>query len=436
MENRLIKTLFCCCSVILIIACQSGDSDQNELQDPNIIEAQIKPEYINIGSIAARPSRRDAMLLAVKQINQSGGVLNKPINLVSTIRQNILDSTQIAEDMVTSGIEIIQVSGSSRSKVIMDALIDDKIVIISESATSPSLASFVDQDFLFSLAPSDIYQGRVLAELAINQGALNAVIVINQDDIFGSDLAQQFQLNFEQLGGVISNLVSIPVDVETDFSEYMDAIYEHQPDVILNAMLLPEFAANQINAAVQLPFNGFYLFPDTIAGKPEFINNLIDLELVNNALGASSGFGFNTNPEFEYFRDSFVNQFSLQPQTFNVTAYDFAMITALAIEKAGYYYQTNSPDAVQIRNSLREIMNPPGEIIGPSQIGRALSLISNGQEVNYSGAYSATDWDQNGSVFGEVVYNIFLLDAHIGDFVVSGQLIVDIPPPDNVVIAR
>jgi len=411
------------------IGCGSGDSDQTEPLANNIISDQIKPESINIGSIAARPSRRDAILLAVDQINQSGGVLNTTLNAVTTIRQNFGVSTQFALDMVDAGIEVIQVSGSSRSKTIAELLASRQKLIISESATSPSLTHFDDNDFLFRLAPSDIYQGQVLAELALDRDAKTAVVVINEDDIFGQDLAFQFQLNFEQAGGLVTEVIAIPPAAETDFAAYLGTIYDGQPDVIMNAMISPEFAANLINSAIHIPFDGFYLFPDTIAGKDEFVNNLVDLQLVDKALGASSGFGLEGSTEFEYFKESFIQQFDLEPQTFNVTAYDYVMVTALAIEKAGRDFNTSLPTGSQIRDSLRAVMNPDGEKIGPSAIGRGLELIKNGQSVNYSGAYADTDWDGNGDIFGDVVYNIFVLDAQVGDFVVSGQLVVNIPEP-------
>ncbi|TQV85394.1 ABC transporter substrate-binding protein [Aliikangiella coralliicola] len=433
MQTKIFTIIIFCYLTINLIACSSSDSNQNQPLQPDVVADQIKTDAINIGSIAARPSRRDAILLAVKQINDSGGVLNKELNAVTTIRRNVTDSVQFALDMVNAGIEVIQVSGSSRSTSITETLSPLKKLIISESATSPSITDFIDDDYLFRLAPSDIYQGRVLAELAANAGASTAVIVINEDDIFGSDLALQFQQNFELLGGSVIQTVEIPSTTLTDFSPFLGTIYDQQPDVIMNAMLLPEFAANQINAAVQINFNGFYLFPDTIAGKPEFVNNLVDLSLVENARGASSGFGLENNTEFQFFKQSFIAQFNLEPQTFNVTAYDYAMITALAIEKAGYDNNTDSPNGEQIRNSLRSVMNPPGIKLGPSDIGQALSLIRQGQDVDYSGAYSDTDWDNNGDIFGDVVYNIFLLDAQLGDFIVSGQVVVNIPEPASVV---
>lgn len=429
MSVRIIKLITIFFFILILSSCQSDNSNQTTPLEVDIISDQIKPEQINIGSIAARPSRRNAILLATKQINESGGILNKQLNAVTSIRQNIENSTQFAIDMSNKGIEIIQVSGSSRSKSVIEAVKVQKKVIISESATSPSLSQFDDDDFLFRLAPSDIYQGQVLADIAINSGAQKATIVINEDDIFGTDLSTQFQLNFEQKGGQVIRIVKIPNNVETDFSAYLDDIYNSQPDVIMNAMLLPEFAANQINASVQFSFNGFYLFPDTIAGKPEFINNLTDLSLVQGARGTSSGFGLQENPEFEFFRNSFIKQFSLEPQTFNVTAYDYVMVAALAIEKAGNDFSTNSPSGEQIRDSLRAVMNPAGEKIGPSRIGEALTLIRNGQAINYSGAYSDTDWDVNGDVYGNVVYNIFQLDTQHGNFVNSGQIVVNIPEP-------
>ena len=427
MQTKLLSMIILSYLAVWLLACNSSNSNQTEALQVDVIRDQIKASAINIGSIAARPSRRDAILLAVKQINESGGVLNKELNAVTTIRRNVSDSTQFALDMVAAGIEVIQVSGSSRSAEIIGLLSPNQKLVISESATSPSITNLMDDDFLFRLAPSDIYQGRVLAELAINAGATTAVIVINDDDIFGSDLATQFQQNFEQLGGTIIEQVEIPTSISTDFTPFLSAIYDQQPDVIMNALLLPELAANQINAAVQIPFNGFYLFPDTIAGKSEFVNNLVDLDLVENARGASSGFGLEANPEFQFFKQSFISQFNLEPQTFNVTAYDYVMITALAIEKAGFDNNTENPTGEQIRDSLRLVMNPPGIKLGPSQIETALEMVRQGLEIDYSGAYSDTDWDVNGDVFGDVVYNIFLLDAQLGDFVVSGQVVINIP---------
>lgn len=52
------------------------------------------------------------------------------------------------------------------------------------------------------------------------------------------------------------------------------------------------------------------------------------------------------------------------------------MVTALAIEKAGSDFNTNNPNGRQIRDSLRAIMNSEGEMIGPSEIGRGLSLVA------------------------------------------------------------
>ena len=67
-------------------------------------------------------------------------------------------------------------------------------------------------------------------------------------------------------------------------------------------------------------------------------------------------------------------------------------VIALAIEKAG------SDDPVAVRNALRPVANPPGEIVGPGDIARALELVREGKDINYVGAAGDIDFDENGDV--------------------------------------
>ena len=57
-----------------------------------------------------------------------------------------------------------------------------------------------------------------------------------------------------------------------------------------------------------------------------------------------------------------------------------------------------------IRDALRSIANPPGEVVGPgvAGIGRALAVIAEGGDINYEGASGAVDFDENGDVFGPI----------------------------------
>ena len=71
----------------------------------------------------------------------------------------------------------------------------------------------------------------------------------------------------------------------------------------------------------------------------------------------------------------------------------------MAAAKAG-----TTTDPTAIRDALRDVANPPGEVVGPGVDGikRALELIAAGQDINYEGAAGPVDFDENGDVVGPI----------------------------------
>ena len=74
--------------------------------------------------------------------------------------------------------------------------------------------------------------------------------------------------------------------------------------------------------------------------------------------------------------------------------YDATVVLALAAQAAG------SVDGAAIRDHLREIAGPPGRTVPGTSTGVAdgLSLIAEGQDIDFDGAASTLDWDKNGDL--------------------------------------
>jgi hypothetical protein len=55
---------------------------------------------------------------------------------------------------------------------------------------------------------------------------------------------------------------------------------------------------------------------------------------------------------------------------------------------------------INIRDRLRYVANPPGEVITPGteSIKKALELLKKGEDINYEGAAGACDFDEAGEV--------------------------------------
>jgi branched-chain amino acid transport system substrate-binding protein len=127
------------------------------------------------------------------------------------------------------------------------------------------------------------------------------------------------------------------------------------------------------------------------------------------------------------FTAAYDAEFGTRPaMPFMREVYDAVYVIALAAEKAG------STDSTAIRDALRDVSNPPGEVANPGVEGftSALELIAAGTGINYSGAASEIDFDAAGDVpqgaiqvweieAGAVVESvrIFRVNLETGDFV-------------------
>jgi ABC-type branched-subunit amino acid transport system substrate-binding protein len=395
---------------LFISGCDDKSNDATEPFQYNPVDDQYKEDAINIGSIANVPSVRNSVLLAVKQINEAGGVLNKELNAVTLVASSTENAIKQAENVLAKDIKVLNVSYSSRSKAVSVLSIEKRIPLISESATSPFFSSYEDNDLYFRMVPSDIIQSRILAELAIEQGYKTVVTIHNETDQYGETLIKFFEENFAQLGGIVLEHITVPFSVNSGFDSYLQKIVDHSPDAVLGIILEADESANFFNESVAFGVQAKFIFPDSSAGLDAFSNNIADAESIEGALGTASGFGLVTNPEMIHYTSSYQQQFGKAPESFNVSGYDFAMVTALAIEHAGLINNTDNPTGLMVRDSLRAVMNAPGKAIGPSNIAEALQLVRSGQDVNYSGAYGANDWDINGDVIGEITYDVMGID--------------------------
>lgn len=388
---------------------QSDDATQAFIFDP--VPDQFKPSAINIASIVNAPSIRNSVLLAVKQINAVGGVLGKEYNAVVFQSSSIEDAVEQAQQLLQFDIKALSVSFSSRSKAVSELSIAKQIPLISESATSPFFTNYDDQDFYFRMIPSDIIQSRILAELAIEQGFYTAVTVHNENDQYGETLVEYFKLNFEQLGGQLLEQLVAPFSLTAGFDELLQVIENQAPDVVLDIILEADVAANFVNESVAFGLKSQFLFPDASTGVAAFANNIANADSIQGSLGTAPGFGLVTDSEMIFFDSSYQTQFKRSPDAFDVNAYDYALVTAFAIEHAGLINNTDNPSGLMVRDSLRSVMNPPGVKVGPSDIAKALQLIQSGQDIDYSGSYGQIDWDENGDIIGEITFNIMNVDS-------------------------
>jgi ABC-type branched-subunit amino acid transport system substrate-binding protein len=147
------------------------------------------------------------------------------------------------------------------------------------------------------------------------------------------------------------------------------------------------------------PAEGIQLFRDFYSQSDGELPILIPDGLRDGALPAQVGNPMENvtgtapaagGPNQQAFTDLFQEEYGSAPGVFTSQSFDSAAIGILANAAAG----ENSGTAV--RDQMRNIANPDGTEVGPQNFVEGVEMAANGENINYQGASSSTNFDQNG----------------------------------------
>ena len=108
---------------------------------------------------------------------------------------------------------------------------------------------------------------------------------------------------------------------------------------------------------------------------------------MSNVTGTAPAAG---GPNQEAFNSLFQDEYGSEPGVFTSQSYDSVALLLLANAAAG----ENTGSA--IRQQLRRIANPEGDQYGPQNFVAAMEAAAAGDNINFQGASSATNFDENG----------------------------------------
>ena len=338
------------------------------------------------------PAQENAARLAAKEINEAGGVLGQPIEIV-TGDTGTSDSQGVAEATRLIDIEgVSAILGALASGVTLPIAESvtgpGNVVQISSASTSPALTDANDNDFLFRTTISDAAQGVVLAQLATELG-LGSICTMFINNAYGEGLSEIFADNFEAGGGTVS--AQIPHESEqATYASELGECTEDGPDA-LAAVAYPESAGVFLREAVEAGDVDTFIFVDGTKSSDMF--ETIGWDVFDGMRGtAPSSLELDTGATFEA---SYAAEYGeTPPLPFMREMYDAVYLVALAAETAG------PTDSTDIRDALRAVANAPGETVGPGTDGftTALGMIADGTDINYEGAAGPVDLDDNGDV--------------------------------------
>ncbi|HRX37660.1 MAG TPA: ABC transporter substrate-binding protein, partial [Aestuariivirga sp.] len=125
--------------------------------------------------------------VATADINNNGGLLKG--DTLSMVLGDSACDPKVAVDTGNKLVNVEQVVGivgpscsGATNGMVQAVTIPAGVVVISDSATAPSITDLDDKDTVFRVAPSDAYQGLAIAKLVTQAGIKKVAVTYSNDD--------------------------------------------------------------------------------------------------------------------------------------------------------------------------------------------------------------------------------------------------------------
>ena len=358
------RTRFVCWLVatFLVAACGSsggGSGGASNSYSGKTIQLGAVYSITGAGGVYG-PQSRDGALLAVKQINQSGGVNGAQINL--TVEDDTSDksvSAQKAQTLIQQN-NVLALLGPtlSNSAVAVHPLSESlKVPILATSTTGIHIVpdcNFPDTTpcqyvFRDSLGEETAIPDNIKSYVADSHPKTGVLLVAN-DDKFSSDGGKIVQNTVGSYG--ITLLATIPFSkTAADLTPYVTQAVQKQPDVIFITSL-GAIPSKIMIAARNLGFQGQFL------GGNGFNTATVSKAAGSSGKGARSASAWyigNTFPSNADFVNAYRAEYNKDPDQFAAQGYAGVKILADAAKRANLTFTDLAGDRSKLRKAMESV---------------------------------------------------------------------------------
>lgn len=348
-------------------------------------------------------ARSKAVRLALRQLNDEGGVEGRKFGLVECdIDPKLSKAASTTEaalevtDYLTDTLGVVAVFGPSASddvKTVFKVLGPRGVLLMSASATSPLLTS-IDRTqptdarpgLLWRTAPPDSIQGRVIAmDMAMRN--VDRAFVIAQSGAYGEALSDVYREHATQ---AIDERV---FDGANDLSEAIVAAGNSDVDEVLFIASTQEDVAAFLGAASTL--DGYLeksvFLTDSAATRDALSDAPTDL--LQRVRGTRPSPLTTDDVVYANFVASYAAEYGEDVSEFSFTSQAYDATWLVALGAAWAVLNEDSLEGETIARGLRRISDGTKVIMAPSAWHDILADFARGKSVNVRGASGALDYD-------------------------------------------
>ncbi|NUN14733.1 MAG: ABC transporter substrate-binding protein [Myxococcales bacterium] len=355
------------------------------------------------GALAADgPRIEKAVELAVSEVNQVGGIFGKKVAILSCDDGTDAAVAIPAAEHLINVVGVDAVVGAVASGVsieVFNSVAKDKgVLMISPSATAPSLTDLPDEGLMWRTAPSDSVQGGAIASHLLSLGQ-KKVAVINREDAYGNGLSEAIQKVFcgaDKDNCSENRFMSRIYGDDSTSSDQSAAIVELKkflPDIVVLISFFDDGIAF-LKLTEGTTMDRFILTDGMrdktvigeISGKIANSDALL-CKIVGTVPADPSG------DAYQAFSLRYKAKWGDSPGAFNAHAYDATYIVMYAI--AGLGLEPNELDGKKIAGEIQRLTDGPLIDVGTSDWNGTIQSLRNNKQatVDIRGASGDLDFD-------------------------------------------
>jgi branched-chain amino acid transport system substrate-binding protein len=332
------------------------------------------------------PPMVEAVQMAVRDINDAGGVNGKDVTLViGDSGTNEQVAAETADRLITTE-QVDGIIGPASSRItlsVIDKITGAGIPMCSPSNTGSSLSTYetTEPGFYFRTAPPDNLQGPALANVILDDGHKN-VAVIALNDEYGQGFAK-FLEDALKLGGA-TIAADVPYDPNgTDFSADVQQVVDASPDAVV-LISFPDTGTRIITGLIENGISPDIMYTADGMQSADVISqvNANDPSVLNGMKGTAP-----SSQGSEAFTKAFADFAPGVATIYSAHAYDCTIIEALAADTA----KSNKPADIA------------ANMVGVTRDGTKCyeysdckALIDDGTDIDYDGASGPGEWTPAG----------------------------------------
>jgi branched-chain amino acid transport system substrate-binding protein len=296
-------------------------------------------------------STHRGLLMAVEEVNNSGGVLGKKIKLLTEDDQSKPEEAAMAVTKLISrdGVKaIIGEVSSSRSLAAAPICQANGVPMVSNASTNPEVTK--KGDYIFRVCYIDPFQGEVMAKFVTNSLGLKKVAILKDvKNDYSIGLAQFFEENFVKLGGQVVATQAYS-EGDTDFKAQLTALKAANPE----AIIVPGYYTEA--ALIGKQARDLNMMMPIVGGDGWDSAKLIEIggPAMNNTFFSTAYSADDPNPVVQNFVNRYKKLYNESPDAFAVLGYDAGKILFDAIGRAG------NVEGAMIRDALKTTKDFPG----------------------------------------------------------------------------